>query len=96
MLALLGMSDVANWVTKFVKSVCGPWLSPCQKFGPDTGLKLTLPVPERLASKTLFHTWSEAAFRRSRAAAATMCLEKEGCVSITTAVQPSEPTKNTQ
>ena len=89
-----GMSNVANWVTKFVKSVCGPWLSQCQKFNPDTRLKLALPVPECLASKALFHTWSEAAFRRSKAALTTICLEKEGYVSITAAVHTSGPTKN--
>lgn len=88
------MSNVANWVTKFVKFVCGPWLSACQKFNPDTSLKLALPVPECLASKTLFHTWCEAAFRRSKAALATMCLEKEGYVSISSTVHTSESTKN--
>jgi hypothetical protein len=77
-----GMSDVANSVTKFIKSVGGPWLSPCQKISPDTGLKLALPVPECLASKTLFHTWCEAAFRRSKAALATSAWKKEGDVSI--------------
>ena len=94
MLALLGMSDVAIWVTKFVKSVCGPWLSPCQKFNPDTRVKLALPVPECLASRTLFHTWFEAAFRRSKAALATICLKKECYVSIITTVHTSELTKN--
>ena len=77
-----GMSDVANSVTKIIKSVGGPWLSPSQKTNPDTRLKLALPVPERLASKTLFHTWCEAAFRRSKAVLATSAWEKEGYVSI--------------
>lgn len=63
-----GMSDVANSVTKLIKSAGGPWPWPCQKISPDTELKLALPVPECLASKTLFHTWCEAAFRRSRTA----------------------------
>lgn len=70
------MSNVANWVTKFVKSVCGLWLLPCQKFDPDTRLKLALPVPECLASRALFYTWCEAAFRRSKAALTTICLER--------------------
>ena len=90
--AVLGMSNVANWVTKFVKSVCGPW--PCQKFNPDTRLKLTLPVPECFASRALLHTWCEAAFRHSSAALAPMCLENEDYVSIVTTVHTSELTKN--
>ena len=90
----LGMSNVANWVTKFDKSTCGPW--PCQKFNPDTRLKLTLPVPECFASRAIIHTHgAKRRFgTRHQPALATICLEKEDHVSIITTVHTSELTKN--
>ena len=72
-------------------SVCEPWLSPCQKSNPDTGLKLALPVPECLASKALFYAWCEAAFRPLERGTTTTCLERRTTKSIYTTFQSARP-----